>query len=266
MYNSIRELAAEAFKRPSIDCHFDASIETGRGDFYGDLTFDEAVEIGLNGGHWESGCELVNMAVKSIDNDRHQNKPRYKAAYAGARPSVPRYLAGAARTMITRASAPTINRVITIGINVSRSWQIDQEEAINRGAAILSAVHSLEQTGDRVEVYAVWRAASEDHKKRSDVRVLIKPADAFFSASDIAFPLGHVAFQRRLIWAVAEQQAAAGDTTIEAVLDSSYGQNIAETDTDFDIYFERQIPATHWESPVAALEYVEKKIGEELCK
>jgi len=255
-FNSFGDLADFAGQRPfATGCDYDSS-QSPTDDDFNVISFDDALAIARAGGRWDSGAQLMKTAALAIDNARPQQKPRYKPAYAGARPSIPRLLAGASRHMVTRTKTPTAHRVIKLGVNVSKSWRVTQEESINRGAAILSLIHDLESTGDRVELYATLVVADSNQKNVLHYELLLKPAAAFFSAHDLAFALCHVDFLRRLIFAVSELHAAENAAARKVLADGyggSYRNESQEIGAGYDVYFDRLTDGGLYTTPAQAL-------------
>jgi len=267
-FNSISELAEFAGQRPFMTAIGYSSSQQSISQDFNEITFDDALAIARAGGRWDSGAELMQTAALNIDSARPTHKTRYKASFAGARPNVPRLLAGAQRHMITRTKTPTAHRVIKIGVNVSRAWNVEQNESINRGAAILSLIHNLESTGDRVELYATLVISDSDQKNAVHYQTLLKPAAAFFSAHDLAFALCHVDFLRRLMFAVNEIRSVDCAIT-HRVLGDGYGTSLSDEiktiGKEYDIYFERHIwRGGYFNTPKKAMDRVESIAARQL--
>jgi hypothetical protein len=230
-FDSIQALAAAA--RDTVPHERAGATSQARDDdaFYGGVTFGKAVEMGLSGGYWKEGTkDMGTIALTEPDHGTHKTRRKPVAAYAGSRPSVARYLAGAPRHMITQSPAPTSKRVLRLGVHVGRVGSTKQAQILNRGAAILSAIHELEAAGHSIEVVALWRNA-DDRSTEVSIETLIKPAGAFFSPADCAFALCHAAFQRRLCWRIAE-----GCPEGHKVTRDGYGHGRGATFEDFDLH------------------------------
>jgi hypothetical protein len=230
-FDSIQALAAAARDTVPHKSACDSSQNRHDLSFYGGATFDKAVEMGMSGGYWKAGTkDMGTIALTEPDHGTHKTRRKPVAAYAGSRPSVARYLAGAPRHMITQSPSPTGKRVLRLGVHVGRVGDTEQAQILNRGAAILSAIHELEAAGHSIEVVALWRNR-DGRNTEASIETLIKPAGAFFSPADCAFALCHAAFQRRLCWRIAE-----GCPEGHKVTRDGYGHGRSAEFEDFDLH------------------------------
>ena len=132
--------------------------------------------------------------------------------------------------------------VITMGVHIGRAGCVTQQEAINRGAAILSLIDDIEHKGFRVELWAIWR--NEWLGDSADIRIKLKDAAEGWSPHSVAFALCHGGMNRRLIFATVEGIPGLPE------LAEGFGVSMNGHPEDMDIWFPR-VNAGHtyrWET------------------
>jgi hypothetical protein len=205
-YNSMSEFgAAVASLPPRHGKARDSSIATPA-RMCSDFTQKAAIDTAKKGGLWPEGARNL-MAVTLNDSDFAQDGPlhRLNSAVTGFAPLVPAYLSGLPDSMLAINSDIVSRKIIKIGVQVGRSYNIEQQESLNRGRAILSCIDAIENQGYSVELWAIWRNIGDgNNAPKSDIQVRIKASDEAYTPASAAFALCSTAFQRRLCWRVIE--------------------------------------------------------------
>lgn len=180
---------------------FATSKDTDRKKWSGTKTFDEAVELALNG--WTEGRrKLTSLAETGIE--RLDPAPIREVLHdvAGFSPNVPMFCAGMPDCMMTydEVTKPSVLRLaVDIGVNSGAS----AKAMLNYGAALLAYVELIEAEGIRCEIWIGSKTTSGQCS--TSVQVLVKPSDQPFDFSDISFALAHPSTLRRFEFRAMEQ-------------------------------------------------------------
>jgi hypothetical protein len=167
----------------------------------GTETFEEAITLAYTG--WPEGRKKLAHAVVQAKPAREVYRSIHRDI-AGEYPIVPLAAAGDPMAMVTpkpslRAASPVISIVACCWYNSG----VTPKQVLNRGAALLSIVDSLENAGYSVELSLAGR--SDAGGQQFHVSVDYKRAGEALDIDRAAFALLHAATLRRLAFAVMEQ-------------------------------------------------------------
>lgn len=221
-------------------------------DETGGMAYDDAIEAALAGGRWDAGTKAVAAAALELDAMPRRPRTVFKSAVAGSRVYMPGYCAGSPRAMLRATRRPSQKRVVRLAVHVGRQWEVEQREAVNRGAAILRTIEAAEFDGiTQIEVWAVWRNA--DGRCTGSIETLIKPAGVPYAADDLAFALCHLAFQRRLCWTLARS------TPELKLLWGNMGHGAGQTFPDYDLHIPYMTPQNSWSTVAGAVNEIARQ-------
>ena len=133
----------------------------------------------------------------------------------------------------------------------------------NRGAAILSVIDEMENRGTRVELWAVSRSSTDGNDRTgTNFRVKIKDASEQWSPSSVAFALCHTAYNRRLMFRIAESFKHLEKFVV------SFGRGGSVIPDDFDVWFPFVLSTeSDWaETPEGAMKYVAEQANNQLSQ
>ena len=219
-----------------------SSAKAKKADWDNGMSLKETINFCANGEVWQQGVDTMMGAMEVTDalTAKHL-APRIVRHVVGSSPSVGAYVTGHPRCMRRRTKQPAITKpVLGIGIPLGIYWGVTARQRLNFGAALLSAVDSLERAGYRCELIALWRASVNNRPGEAYINIeynIKRPQDRWNPAT-FAFVLAHVAFQRRLTWRIAETQPQWREA-----IDRHYASNTntpaleESLAADFDIYF-----------------------------
>jgi hypothetical protein len=197
------------------------------------LGYKGAVEMTGRGGDWEEGAKRMKEVTVIMGNlKRNEPSLQLDTDVCGFAVDVGSYLAGDPCCMWNEGeddSRPV--PIIKIGVNTFMSAAIKSEQRVNYGAAILSVIDSIEETGARVELWAGLGSQSSEIK--TDFRALVKPAHEHWSPGTAAFALAHPAFNRRIMFRIGEAFPELKGWTHGGC----YGGSSTVGKEDFDLYF-----------------------------
>ena len=174
--------------------------------FAGTKTFDEAIELAVNG--WAEGrselaqsAEFASALVQQID------QPTWEFAPSGAMPHIPAAAAGVPDNMMTLYENDTNRKmpIVTMYVDIGATWNTSTEAMIRRGAAIVALVDQIEASGKRVHIVAVnavgVSGAKIDGEKVSTLiyKITIKESGEHLDMDRIAFATAHPSMLRR-VW------------------------------------------------------------------
>jgi hypothetical protein len=206
-FDSIGEVL-DTINTPSAEGAGSASIRDG-GSHKWDLNTDlkQSKEYLVHG--WNNGItELAKGLGDLKESIGKAPKPEWFASPVGAFVNTPAFLAGAPDSMFARRKVRKSAPVIRLVLPIICPAKVPASQFMNRGIATLAVVDQLEAQGVRTEIVAAWYTDNRTgiHKGRSAVTVTLKNAGDPLHLGELAFPLVHPAFLRRVMFAVAERQ------------------------------------------------------------
>lgn len=237
-----------------------------RWDF--NLGLTGALDMAKAGGRWADGVRKLAQARIAVDAITGKaSRSEQIRSTVGHTVDVPAFLAGQPCSMITEDPDEEGKRTVKcvrIGVCALVSASVTGEQLFNRGAALLSAIDTLEDQGIRVELVSVIPHVAGGVWRRSEV-TLKAPEDAWTPAA-VAFGLCHPAFSRRVGFAVVERDPVGGAT----VTNNGYGSGseIPQMDGGCDVWFPYLHTYTQDQcsTPEGALAYVEDVVGQGLAR
>ena len=261
-FDSITELAdyVKARGRESFPGIRANAFDPSKGSAGADMSFDQSVKTGLNGGLWPEGAREMQPVDLPLVDVAHSmpGHPQIVTAEAGYRPNIPAFLAGSPAAMFRTEPATVPNRLLKIGVNLGASASVPPDMLIRRGAAILSVIDTLQAAGYSTELWAVWRITFQD-KYHSSIDTLIKDSTDSWSPDSAAFGLASSGFLRCLNWRVLEILAAEHNLTgAKKQVNGTLGHGQDEKGPEFDVW----VPGTyggvanHYKSDTEARAYI----------
>lgn len=207
-FESIHE-AVEFLKntrRTSFYQSYHPSDEKGadRAKFTGTESFDEAMELLLHG--WNQGAETLNKRLTTANKNADSiQMARTVYDVAGYQACVPRYLQGIPTNMINRRvvmqKQKTVNVVRDIGYNAG----VSSKTMLERGLETLNVVNALEKRGIRCNLYVSCVLREGSGKAPVNIQVRVKSSSQRMNIKQIAFPLAHPSFFRRIVFGLIER-------------------------------------------------------------
>ena len=205
-----------------------SSQQTGRKEFTGTNTYEEAVEIAQKG--WKDGLNKVKDHLRSIKPmGMAIKKQRNVNDLVGGAVLVPRYLSGEHDNMLNIVRRNSHERVIDLYASFNANAGYTTERIIKRGAFVCQLVDDLESSGIRTNIWAC--EAAEEGSEKTHTRVCIKQARDIFTINRFAFALAHPAFLRRLWFRMLETTPdfkARWDGGYGHPMDSFFWESMAE--------------------------------------
>ena len=168
-----------------------SSSDTGRGNWYGTKSFDEAKELFKNG--WQIGAEELTRKLKIAETQKDvQTTYKNILSMCGYQAIVPLYLQGVPNNMVNKKMIPIKNKVITINKTISVSASVSSETIKAESIKCFQIIKKIEQSGIRVNLNLM---ISTGHVC---VKIRLKSANEKLNISKLAFPLVHPSMFRRL--------------------------------------------------------------------
>lgn len=239
-------------------------------DFSGGLTFKDAVRIGLEGGGWPEGVDQFKRLALAMDVKFTGTRSRPENCIAGSRVHVGRALTGRPKSMVRVRRQPSHKKVFTLGVSIGAICYATQKQMNNRGVAVLGAIKELESKGYSIELWACSHdtdhidARDDDGTdyKAVDVRfdTLIKPANATLTVGDMAYPMAHAAFFRRLIFSLMETRLG------KEMTGGGYGNGLGTDYDEYDLHIPYLSNPHECNTPDGALNWVRAKLDKQIEK
>jgi len=256
---------------PTIEESKRSSRQTDDYHFYNTNNFKEAMDLAKFG--WKDSFKMVELS-KNLNEliPVSQFKESFIYDVSGSYPDVGKYLTGEPENMVQFITEEDEKKISLI-INASISWQIDQKIQFNKGAAIVSLISKLEDLGYRVQVTLLYCNKGSHENMRHDIKVIIKEYHEQIDIDRFSFIFCNVAFNRRIRFSVNECLEIA--KSMGYYKGSSYGlvSDLCEQDLDlinsYDIsLLKRLVPKTQDEFSTLekSAEYVVQVINQYLEK
>lgn len=271
-YNSYSEFLNDSENgNPTIEESQRYSRKTGNKEFYNTDTFEEAINLAKYG--WKDSFKMVELS-KNLNQliPVSQFKESFVYDVSGSYPDVGKYLTGEPENMVQFITEEDEKKISVI-VNGSISWRIEQKVQFNKGAAIVSLVSKLEDLGYRVQVTLLYCVTSSNIDMRHDLKIVIKEYHEQIDIDRFAFIFCNVAFSRRIKLSALECSKEAKEMGFYS--DSNYGMvsDLCEKDLDlinsYDIcLLKRLVPDTTYQfsSLEKSAEYVVQVINQYLQK
>lgn len=186
-----------------------ASKDTSQPEWFGSASLDEAVKLA------EQGVPVLREQLfAAVARQKMEAAPVWETAPVGVFPCIPAHAAGIAENMFlpmdSGMNAP--KPVVRLYMNVSAGAHTSVEQIMNRGAAIVSLIDTIEGDGmRRVELVAVCNSKNTESNGRNLFSVVVKRSDEHLDWGRVSFALAHPSFLRRLMFRVQEIVSTAYD-------------------------------------------------------
>lgn len=237
-----------------------SSLRPQRDEWDNGDDYEKALNRALMGGEWPEGAE----ALQRIDinagmlTDSAISDHVLTLMPAGGIVDIDEYLSGSPECFLGLEELPESRPVIGIAVVSVCSCSITATQMLNRGRAILALIDALETQNYSVELKVVDMGAAEKDgvAYQAQYDVTIKKAGEHWAPVNVAYPLAHVAWSRRLGFRAIE---SAPNGLGKLLTSLGYG-NISQINrlikTDkIDIVF-RSPGSDHYKTPTDALNRV----------
>lgn len=198
---------------------------------------------------WEEGRNTIEIVSSdTMPQPVRLKKKIAKTKVAGQRPHIARAASGSPKAM-RRKKRVYREKVVRIAVNLAASATVRASETMKRGAAILSLVHALEESGVRVELDVIAATEGERSSKDSLVyRIRVKRAKDPLVLQELAFALAHPGMLRRITFELRERLPTpiANAFGVHASGEGGYGTPAyipAPLAKEYDCVFERMYGA-----------------------
>jgi len=172
-------------------------------EWYGSSSFDEALKLA------EQGVPALREELfQTANRQKMEAAPMWDIAPVGVFPCIPAHAAGIPEDMFMPVddgmNAP--KPIIRIYMNVSAGAHTSPKQIMNRGAAIVNLIDSIEGDGlRRVELVAVCNSTNQGGgKHRNLFSVVVKRPEEDLDWGRVSFALAHPSFLRRIMFRAQE--------------------------------------------------------------
>lgn len=192
-YNSAMEVADDLKVREITDSQFERHVDKNKirhkSDWYYVKSYDEAIDL-LHDGYEPQVTmnELKKIAAGDGKRIAIQND------IVGFAPVVPLALKGVPNCMLNTRIRPIKNKVIDVYFDSTYSSCVEAETIVENGKKLLGAIMATEQSGYRINLYAVQSYSDSD--SADILAIKIKSSNQPFDLKRMSYPLMHPAFFR----------------------------------------------------------------------
>lgn len=198
----------EAHPKRAIADH-NASTKTSNNAWYGGVTYNQTLELVKSG--WKEGANKVD-AVKTRHVDRLTGpteelvRTKFNPARAGGMVVVPQAIAGHPQCFRRPVSQHRSTPVLNLWWLVATNCNMKSTAFVNQGVALLAVIDQVERRGIRVGV-TVFSGTYSGERACGWSCIVKRPQDRL-QIHQLAFPLAHAAYFRRLGFALMERQGS----------------------------------------------------------
>lgn len=186
-----------------------ASKDTTQAEWFGSASLAEAISLA------EQGVPaLREQLFATVIRQKMEAAPVWDVAPVGVFPCIPAYAAGIAEDMFmpNDDGMTAAKPVVRLYMNVSAGAHTKTEQIMNRGAAIVNLIDTIEGDGlRRVELVAVCNSRNTESSGRNLFSVVVKRSDEHIDWGRVSYALAHPSFLRRLMFRVQEIVSTAYD-------------------------------------------------------
>jgi hypothetical protein len=203
-FESITQLPSWIKAHPQLTRSDDSVTGPATERWDGGLGYQGAIDMASRGGRWPEGAERMReCVVEAVEIKGRAKVEELESDVTGITIDLENVLAGTPDNMLNVVEGDEYEQpIISIGVAVGRAARVTQDEAVNRGAAIMSLIDDIENQGARVELWAInYNCSGNDC---TDYRVKVKDASEHWSPHSAAFALCHAAMNRRLMFRLSE--------------------------------------------------------------
>ena len=222
----------------------------GASSWHRGQSYDDMMQLIFErGGYWEEGAKSLVEAKSETDAELERvESETFKRDYAGSRPSVPAYLAGSPRSMIRPAKIEQFKPTVKVLVNMTVSHNVDQNQVVNRGAAILTAITAMEKRGLQVHIDCCLTVKCANLTRTYLIN--LKKAHEAVCIGDVSFSLVHPNMTRRLMLALMERDDK--KSVINATRDV-YGHPTSPKHDEYNVYLtQMNYNSEQYETPANA--------------
>jgi len=205
-FTSLAEIPPYLKNTPRTSEDMATSEEVGRMEWFGHATFQDTISL-VEGG-WIKGAKEAQR-VRQADTTlipayTRIDRSQLRACHGGGVPIVPRAVQGHPLCYRRPVDAPRPWQTLDLWIAVNAPANITGEQLILKGVGAVALVDALELRRIRVKltVFSISKAGERLHMTACVVK---KFADRL-QLHQIAFPLAHPSYFRRLIFGCRERQ------------------------------------------------------------
>lgn len=175
-------------------------------DFYATESYDEAVELAMNG--WREPREQVEGFLAPIRQKVAETLSNHIVRVhdlTGYEPDIDRFIAGELECMWDdlMVEEPHNGKVFTLLVDASMTWNNHADDILRRGAALCGLVEAYNVLGFQLEVWVeqTVRSYSDDY---ASFLTRVNNAGDPLDIDRLMFAIGHGDYNRRLGWRIGE--------------------------------------------------------------
>lgn len=215
----------KAAARPTAAEGYNLSRSEYDASWSGTATLEAALTLARDG--WPEGRKSL-MAATAAAATSPTFSPQIMMDVAGAYPIPALAAAGDPDCMVNLSPVEDrVRPIVRLLVMIGASSAYKANEFLSYGAAVLSYIDALEAAAYRVEITVCY--TGHNMGNAFGIQIVVKQAEEPLEIDRMAFAMTHVAFLRRVMFAVAESEPS-----ISAVMGHGYGtpRNPDERDTE----------------------------------
>lgn len=195
-YDSVKEFQSAMSKAVAHErfCEWgEPSSVSGSTQFTKSRSWDNAQDLMKHG--YKKGMEGMMNANVNIKANGQRQTPKFVKSVCGGCPIVPNAIQGLPYSMMNRRKIEAKQRVVDLMYDCSAHVGVEAEDMEMAGKMVLSLVNAIEQSGVRVNLYAIL--VVKKNGMTAGCGVKIKDAKVKLNPMLVAYPMTHPSFLRR---------------------------------------------------------------------
>lgn len=201
-YDSIAAFVADVDTRPVNNIFKYSRQGSTDGSEYFTKTSDYPTAHNLlTNGDNETAKKIQSHFVR-LNQLATTTRPKTRPFFVGGAPIVGAYLSGDPNCMLAKRPTATRARVLNLVYNCAVCGSVDADELAKAGAALLTAINTIEKNDVRINLYCA--VCSEKNNEKICFAVRVKTDGQPLNLMQIAYPVAHPSFLRRHYFKVVE--------------------------------------------------------------
>ena len=182
---------------------------------------------------WDEKLNEIQSKLERFTKAETGHKRTLKTSPVGFAPHVPNAIKGLPYSMIDQKMETKKTKVIDVAVDLGCSSSVSADEIINRAVEVVSKLSSLEASGFRVKI-SFLKSFNDEYNDRSYCcKIVLKNEYQPLDIKRMAFPLGHPAMLRRIMFdwyeRLPEAEEISGYGHALAYLNKRYKEAVTKT-------------------------------------
>lgn len=177
---------------------YEDTARTARDDGWRGGSYDKARELLVYG--WDEKMEAIKAKLETYKKANTGSKAKTFSSRVGYAPNVPNAIKGLPNSMFNTRLEAKKTKVLDVAVDLGVAARIDSGDVIDRAVEVVAKLMSLEASGYRVKISFLKTFNDSDNERSYCCKLVVKNEFQPLDIKRVAFPLGHPAMLRRIMF------------------------------------------------------------------